>query len=73
MLRKGTLEDCKAVYGLICDMECKELPFDRFSEIYQRQISGSNYYCLVCEHENDVIGFVSQSLPNLKRLWMYSN
>lgn len=59
MFRKGTFGDCKAVYDLICEMECKHLPFDRFSEIYEKQISSSNYYCLVCERDNGVIGVLN--------------
>lgn len=54
--RKSTLEDCRAVYDLICDMENKELPYDKFEKIYHNQINDSNYYCLVCEHDGMVIG-----------------
>jgi len=39
LYRKGTINDCEKVYNLICEMEQKQLPFDRFSAIYQRQIS----------------------------------
>lgn len=59
MYRKSELSDCKAVYNLICDLECKELPFDKFSEIYEEQINNKNYYCLVCEYDNDVIGVLN--------------
>lgn len=54
--RKSTLEDCKAVYALICDMENKELPYDKFEKIYHNQINDSHYYCLVCEQDSMVIG-----------------
>lgn len=59
MYRKSELSDCRAVYNLICDLECKELPFDKFSEIYEEQINNKNYYCLVCEDDNDIIGVLN--------------
>ena len=59
MYRKSTLKDCDAVYELICEMECKHLAFDRFSEIYEKQIDDRHYYCLVCEHEDKIIGMLN--------------
>lgn len=55
MYRKATLEDCKAVYKLICDLECKELPFDAFAEIFAEQVANGNYYCLLWEQEGSVV------------------
>lgn len=57
--RKGNQNDCKMVYDLICEMECKQLPWNRFSEIYQEQINNEQYYCLVCEYHYDVIGVLN--------------
>ena len=57
--RKGNLEDCKAVHSLICDMENKELPYERFYAIYQDQLSDCHYYCLVCEQDSAVIGVLN--------------
>lgn len=54
--RKSSLEDCKAIYSLICDMENKELSYDKFCAIYRDQISDCHYYCLVCEKDGVVIG-----------------
>lgn len=48
MYRKGIVEDCKGVYDLICQMECKQLPYDRFAEIYKEQVYSEHYYSLVC-------------------------
>lgn len=59
MYRKATRSDCKRVYDLICEMECKELPFDRFSAIYQTQMNDENDYCLVCERDQYVIGVLN--------------
>lgn len=56
MYRKSTAEDCKAIYDLICNMESKELPYDKFAEIYNNQINDKHYYCLVCEQEGMLIG-----------------
>ncbi len=59
MYRKSISDDCKAIYSLICEMENKELPYDRFEEIYNQQINESNYYCLVCEQDDKVIGMLN--------------
>ncbi len=49
MYRKATLQDGERVYALICDMEQTQLPFQRFSAIYQRQVEDRAYYALVRE------------------------
>lgn len=59
MYRKGTLEDCRNVYELICDMEQKRLPYTVFLEIYQKQITDTRYYCLLREEEGHVIGVMN--------------
>lgn len=59
MYRKGTREDCEAVYALICDMESRQLPFDRFREIYEAQLADPRYFCLVCEIESRVAGVLN--------------
>ncbi len=59
MYRKATLNDCEKVYSLICDMEHKQLPFDRFYTIYQQQIEDRYHYFLICERDNDVIGVLN--------------
>lgn len=35
MYRKATLNDCEKVYKLICDIKCKQLPFENFSQIFK--------------------------------------
>ncbi len=59
MYRKATIHDCADIYDLICDMERRELPFDRFREIYGRQLTDEQYYCLVCEREGSVIAVLN--------------
>ena len=59
MYRKGTLNDCRKIYELICEMENKQLPYDRFSAIYQEQVESRHYYCLICERNDTVIGVLN--------------
>ncbi len=59
MFRKASINDCKKVYDLICDLENKQLPYDRFYAIFQNQLSSRNYYCLVCECDDNVIGVLN--------------
>lgn len=59
MYRKATIEDCKAVYNLICDLECKQLPYDRFAEIFAEQVEDSHFYCLICERDGLPVGILN--------------
>ena len=59
MFRKSTLADCKAIYDLICDLEKKELPYERFCDIYTSQVQDKHYYCLVCEEEGAVVAVMN--------------
>ena len=49
MYRESTLDDLRKVYDLICDMESKKLPYDRFKDIFSKQLESENYYCLLRE------------------------
>lgn len=61
--RKAQLDDCGAVYDLMCQLEQTELPFDKFSEIYSEQTANKNYYCLLCESfDNEHAGKVIAAL-----------
>jgi len=57
--RKATVNDCEQVYHLICDMEHRELPYTRFQEIYNHQLCDTNYYCLICERDKQIIGMLN--------------
>lgn len=52
-------QDCRAIYGLICEMENALLSYDRFSRIYRNQLDSSMYECLVCEAEGAVIAVLN--------------
>lgn len=72
MYRKATASDCERVYKLICDMENKELHYDKFSAIFQEQINNMYYYCLICEQEHTVVGVLNlrfeQQLHHAERI-----
>lgn len=57
--RKGSLEDCKEIYSLICSMENKKLSYEGFYAIFEEQTNDRHYYCLVCEHDDAVIGVLN--------------
>lgn len=59
MYRKATITDCEPVYHLICEMEGKNLPYDRFCAIYSRQLACGSFHCLICDLENQVAGVLS--------------
>lgn len=59
MYRKATMSDCKAVYDLICDLECRQLPYDSFAEIFAEQTADSRFYCLLCEKDNRIAGVLN--------------
>lgn len=58
-IRRSNLNDCKAVYDLICDMEAKKLPFEAFSRIYASQQADEGFVCLVCEVDDQVVGCIN--------------
>ncbi|MBR1778927.1 MAG: GNAT family N-acetyltransferase [Clostridia bacterium] len=55
MYRKATLGDCKGIYDLICELESKKLPYDKFTEIFEKQTEDQDYYCIVCLDDNENI------------------
>lgn len=56
MIRTGTMEDCRAVYELICDMEARELPYGEFQEVYRAQRADPRYLLLAAEEDGRVTG-----------------
>lgn len=59
MFKKATLNDCLAVYELICELECKQLPYEDFAAIYGRQVADERYYCLLWESEGQVVAMLN--------------
>ncbi len=58
-IRKSAIQDCKAIYLLICEMEEKELSSSHFETIYNKQLEDSNHICLVYEKDSSVIGCIN--------------
>ena len=59
MYRKATIEDCSAIYDLMCELENRELSFNRFQNIYYNQLHSVQCYCLVCDQDNRVLGVLN--------------
>lgn len=59
MYRKATAIDCAKVYDLICDMERRVLPFERFQIIFCNQLKSKHFYCLVNDHNDRVIAVLN--------------
>lgn len=59
MFRTAIESDCKDVYQMICDMEAKVLPYEKFYSIYKRQLSDIRYECIICEENENVIGVLN--------------
>ena len=57
--RFATHEDCHQVYGLICELEGKQLPFERFCRIWEKQMNNSDYISLVCEESGILLGVLN--------------
>ena len=54
MIRKSEEKDCRAVYDLICDMENKQLPYEEFEKIFQKQLQNTSMYCLIDEEDGKI-------------------
>ena len=59
MFQKAQAEDCRTVYELICDMEQKELPYDRFHKIFLGQLARPDFYCLLLKEEGQTLGVLN--------------
>jgi PhnO protein len=59
MFRKSNEADCRPIYDMMCDMENKELPYDKFETIYKEQLGDEDRYCLVCEEDGETIAFMN--------------
>lgn len=57
--RFGTLSDCSQVYALICELEDKQLPYDRFSRIWSKQMDSPDHVSLVCEENGELLGVLN--------------
>lgn len=57
--RKSTLTDCEMIYSLICELEGRELPFEKFNKIYCEQLSNKHYYCLVGEKNDNILAVLN--------------
>ena len=56
MYRTADTGDCQRVYELICNMEQKTLPYERFQAIFETQLQREDYRCLVLEEDGAVLG-----------------
>ena len=56
---EAALMDCEKVYSLICELEGRELPFEKFREIYCEQLNNKRYYCLLAEEDNDAVAVLN--------------
>ena len=59
LYRKADLMDCEKVYSLICELEERELLFERFQEIFREQLSSKNWYCLVAEKDGCLLAVLN--------------
>lgn len=59
MYRTADIDDCSKIYDLICELEGKQLPFQKFAEIYQKQLNSKFYECIVCEYDDNIVGVLN--------------
>lgn len=57
--RFGTLEDCPQIYELICQLEDTQLPYARFSRIWETQVGSPDHVSLVCEEDGMLLGVLN--------------
>jgi (aminoalkyl)phosphonate N-acetyltransferase len=63
--RKATADDAQAVYGLICELEEKEILWNPFKEVYFKNINNPSVFYFVCENENHIVAFASLHIQSL--------
>ena len=57
--RKAVLADCEKIYSLICDLEGREISFEKFRGIFSEQLSSTRYYCLLGEKDHCVLAVLN--------------
>ena len=57
--RPARVEDCKWIYGFVCELEQCDFDYPVFKELFIRNISDINNVYLVAEKEGAVSGYVS--------------
>lgn len=62
MLRIALENDTDSLYQLISEMENRQLPYQKFKQIFQNQLKDDNYICLVYEKENEIVGCINLRL-----------
>ncbi len=60
--RQASAGDCRAVWELICDMEQTELPYDAFSDVFERQRANPQFYCLLADATGTVAGVLNMRI-----------
>ena len=58
-LRTASENDLEIIYQFICSLEEEIFDFNHFEYIYIRNILNNDYYYIVAESENDLIGYIS--------------
>lgn len=59
IIRTAFFNDCPAIHSLICEIENCQLPYQRFSHIFQNQLDSPLYENLVCEDEGKILGVLN--------------
>ena len=59
LYRKAALQDCAKVHSLICELEERELPFEKFQQIFCEQLNSKHHYCLIAEKDDSVLAVLN--------------
>lgn len=59
MIRSATVDDCKSVYSLICEMEECALDYSIFRKIYYNMIKCDAYAILVALEDDKIVGEIT--------------
>ena len=59
LYRKAALQDCAKVHALICELEGKQLPFEKFQKIFSEQLNSRYHYCLVAEKDDCLLAVLN--------------
>lgn len=62
--RKNQAGDVDAVYRLICQLEQATLPYEAFRSIYLQQLESAHDYSIICEQDQQVVGFLHLRLED---------
>lgn len=65
IIRKANLNDIEKIYNILCELENKELPVNKFKDVFTENFKNPSVSYFVCENNDSIIAFSSLHIQYL--------